>query len=84
MSDNNVLSLVGYVYTYIMGLHRFVYVSQCCTEHATSSAWSASQHSHIMGWTSNTVCDIVEKLIDVVTTGKVILMSIYVSESLNQ
>ena len=43
----NVLSLsVGYVYTYIIEIHRFVYVSQCCTEHTTTSAWSASQHCH--------------------------------------
>ena len=35
----NVLSLsVGYVYTYIIEIHRFVYVSQCCTEHTTTSA----------------------------------------------
>ena len=33
-------------HTYITGLHRFVHVSQCCTEHTTSSAWSASQHCH--------------------------------------
>ena len=33
----NVLSLVGHVYAYKMRLHRFVYVSQCCTQHTASS-----------------------------------------------
>jgi len=41
-----VQSLTGYEFAYDGFPYSFVYVSQCCTEHTTSSAWSASQHCH--------------------------------------